>query len=373
MVYLIQNSTKHKNFNWAPIFKVNLKLNKSMHTKKIPFGTIGVWGYGIVGKAAVKYLQTTSYTVAICDKRQPTDQEIEYLKKQKIQWYLQENLSSFLQKCDFIIPSPGIDLRQYQEYAHKWLSELDLFARTWKKPIIGVTGTVGKTTITHLLDLIFKKANIPVATGGNIGTGMLSLIDQQKYANYALLELSSWQLEYNKNCAPHIALWTNFSANHLDRHDTLENYFNAKYTITAHQTEQDYTIAPLELMEQLYARSPRSRCIFFCVNMPPQNKITILRQQDTILYYDENCLHSLSLCDTMRSKKLWSTSSLPDYSFTHNWVAIMATLYVLNLPFELIHTIDLSTSQQPHRLEKVTVHNGITFYNDSKSTTIAST
>ncbi len=328
---------------------------------------IGIWGYGIVGKATDQYLTDKNISISVCDARTLSEPDMHALNSKNIRFYSQQEIILFLESHDLIIPSPGINLEPYAQFAHKWISELDLFADDWHKPIIAITGTVGKTTVTNLVDLLLQYANIPAAIGGNIGIGMLSLIAQQETKKYAILELSSWQLEQCNQFAPSIALWTNFSENHLDRHKTMDNYFNAKYQIIAHQSKHHIAIIPLELIAKVYKRKPKSSVIFFCNSKP---KLYSLRQQDTIFYLHDNHFY---LIHEQKKVCIAQNVYIPDYSFTDNWIAICTLLYTLNLPIKLINQIDLSSYTQSDRLELICTKNGISFYNDSKSTTPAST
>src|SRR5690606_28349772 len=146
------------------------------------------------------------------------------------------DLNTFLENNSYIIPSPGINVYPYASFAHKWLAELDLFNSEYKKPIIAITGTVGKTSVTHLLDQLLQKYTQRVLTGGNIGIGMLDLLSHPENTDVSLLEVSSFQLELCKSFAPDLAIWTTFSENHLDRHETIDKYFDAKYRILINQS-----------------------------------------------------------------------------------------------------------------------------------------
>ena len=89
-----------------------------------------------------------------------------------------------------------------------------------------------------------------ICTGGNIGRGMLELIKEQEISDAVLLELSSFQLERTTKFAPELAIWTNFSANHIDWHENEKNYFIAKQNIMRHQQAGQKALLPLNLIEQ---------------------------------------------------------------------------------------------------------------------------
>src|SRR5437762_5014666 len=137
-----------------------------LHKKSV----IGIWGLATVGKSAVCYLHAQGYRLNVMDNRILTLQEQQFLREKNISWYTQEIESDlFFNSSDFIIPSPGINITQscYATYKHKFIRELDFFYQHFHKPIIAITGSVGKTSITHLLSQICKKVSIPIAVGGN--------------------------------------------------------------------------------------------------------------------------------------------------------------------------------------------------------------
>lgn len=329
---------------------------------------VGIWGFGRVGTAALEYLSTQSCSLTICDQKDPSPDQQEHIKNLHATFCSQTELTDFLEGHDYIVPSPGIDISAHSKYQHKFLSELDIFAFAWGKPIIAITGTVGKTTVTTLISAICKHANIPIALGGNIGTGMLSLINQQENVEYAVLELSSWQLEYTQRFAPHIAIWTNFSENHLDRHKTMEHYFAAKYKIIAQQKAHNIAIAPLALKQNIYKHNPRATCLFFSVTKPSCS--VALRNNDAVLYYHQDAVYKKT---SVTTQCVASNITLPSYSFDHNWVIIIALLHALDMPIKIMKQLQEIDCALEHRLEYVGLYKGAHVFNDSKSTTIAST
>ena len=331
---------------------------------------IGIWGFGTTGKAAVRYCSGTppEAELEILDKRlftELTEHEQQILTQYKSIYIPQTELTHFLERNTFIIPSPGIDLHPYSQYNHKWLTELGLFARAWHKPIIAVTGTVGKTSLVHLLSHVLAHYTIRVATGGNIGTSMLDLIAEQQEKDLALLELSSFQLEYTRNFAPTLALWTNFYPNHLDRHGSLENYFQAKYQLIAYQTAHQYTLLPFELCTQLYTAELQERPLAFFTEQPlASTDYKKLRPCDTLYVSDHTHITKYSRnCFTQLLQK----NLLPSVSYSITWLMITAACDLLGLPLTpLTHLPPLTLPQ--HRLDTIATVNGVTFYNDSKAT-----
>ncbi len=147
-----------------------------MITKK----NIGIWGFGRVGKSVAQMLHAQGHAISVMTKDALSTDEKLLAQKYAIHLYTQDEKQEFFNRNDVLVPSPGVDIRgDYQTQKDKWLTELDLFYAHFKKPIIAVTGTVGKTTITTMLDQILKAYKIPICTGGNIGIPMCDLIMQQ--------------------------------------------------------------------------------------------------------------------------------------------------------------------------------------------------
>jgi len=314
---------------------------------------IGIWGFGIVGKSAMRYFQKQNNPIEIIDKRPLTELEQQMLIKHNIPAFQEDALSSFLDRNDYILVSPGIDTRNYQNYNHKMISEIDLFQSSYKKPIIAVTGSVGKTTVTHLLSQLLAP-HMKIATGGNIGTGMLDLIEQKQTTYAALLEVSSFQLEQCKTFAPDLAIWTNFYPNHIDRHGSENAYFQAKQNIIWHQKADQKSLLPKSLSASLQMESR----YFFSPEKPCTTK---------------NCFYLHNKAIFFEQDELIKVDQLPCISFVENWLIICATLHLLNIPLSPIKKYAEKLTVPEHRLEKVGTFNGIDIYNDSKATTPAAT
>jgi len=126
---------------------------------------IGIWGFGLVGKAALEYFASKNCDIQILDKRKITHNEIMHVMK-----HIQSSTSlptvvsedrrkEFFTYNDLILASPGIDLRPYSKYKHKFVTELDILQKEFRKPIVAITGSVGKTTVTHALSHILTHLN----------------------------------------------------------------------------------------------------------------------------------------------------------------------------------------------------------------------
>ncbi len=329
---------------------------------------IGIWGFGIVGKAAAALLSTQSISVTIMEKRALTEQENALIKQYHATSIHQDSVNDFFDQNDLILMSPGIDPRPYaQHYKHKFITELDLLSSAFTKPIVAITGTVGKTSVTHFLSTLLNHTR-RVATAGNIGIGMLDLINKQEQYDCAVLEVSSFQLEYCTQFQPHLAIITNLYSNHLDRHGTLENYLAAKLHILSAQKKEQRALLPIELLNYEPVRTlveqQKDRFSFFSVQKTPGHF-------EYELFWIEN--NQIMTQKNGTQKVITTLSSFPQRSYPENWLIVAAALHILDQPFDFDATVNFDSEVLNHRLEKINTVQEITFYNDSKSTVPEST
>ena len=341
---------------------------------------IGIWGFGLVGKSLVNYFTQVGYVNLLV-----YDQQLPAANMQlDLQTVFTSDLNYFLTACEYIFPSPGVDLELYQEYKTKFRSEIDLFAQNWQRPVIAITGTLGKTTVTSTLTDLINQAGVKAIAVGNIGLPVCDLLNPtlslaQNY-ELAVLELSSFQLELCSVFAPDLAIWTNFYANHLDRHKTLINYFNAKMQIFANQTKGQVSLLPISLMSDLITRSFKfsSKCYLFGLNSDLvgldeshlnylnkniQGVFVLLENQQVV--FKEVKSKNLPADFLVQGRVVGDLNDLKDVNtYPINLVILLAVFYLkkLNLPS------NLSVKPIAHRLERFYTSQNIDWYNDSKST-----
>jgi UDP-N-acetylmuramoylalanine--D-glutamate ligase len=156
---------------------------------------------------------------------------------------------SLLEDVELLIKSPGVPGESPLPAAARargipiW-SEVELGARLLRNPLIGVTGTNGKTTTTELIGAMFRAAEKPVAVAGNVGRPLTSLDGTLDRDAWIVCELSSFQLEDIHRLRPRIAVLLNLVPDHLDRHDSYDAYRTAKLRIFENQTEADIAVVP---------------------------------------------------------------------------------------------------------------------------------
>ncbi|NBP03081.1 MAG: UDP-N-acetylmuramoyl-L-alanine--D-glutamate ligase [Proteobacteria bacterium] len=299
---------------------------------------IGIWGFGVVGKSALSFLSQYNCTISVLDKLELDEFQKALIKGHNATLVDASLLPQFLEMNDYIIASPGIDLKPFDLYQDKFLCELDIFARFIKKPTIAITGSVGKTTTTHVLTHLLNKLGKKALACGNIGFALFDALAIQDQYDILVLELSSFQLQHNTQFAPTIALVTNIYPNHLDYHADMEEYVTAKGQILAHQTEENFAIMSMSLMDCMWPFLASAK-----VNWLSPDWNTNITQQ------------------------------LSDITCHENWQLILATLETLNLSTENLIPLCADLPRLNDRIECVGTYKGVTFYNDSKATIPAST
>ena len=333
---------------------------------------LGIWGFGVTGMAAVNYFYQYGYQIQVMDVKIFNEIEQNLLKKYNIPYFDEKNKRSFFSCNEFLFSSSGINIKNYYTtYKQKWINDLYLFYSNFNKPIIAITGSTGKTSVTNLLSQILVRYGLNICTGVNIGTPTFNLLGQKQCTDAALLEVSSFQLEYCKKFAPDLAVWTNFYPNHLDRHGSIYNYFTAKCSLISHQHTQQRALIPLGLLHAIKKCGLRSaHCSFFTDYRPNITQLRCLQPTNHLFFIDN---FTVVKYRNGIYRPLININNLPLITFRENWLIICSILDILTLPLTLLPKITQQLTLPEHRLEKIACVNGIDFYNDSKSTTPAST
>ena len=198
-----------------------------------------VVGLGKSGASTARYLAREGAALCLTDSRaEPPG--IEVLRAELPQGWFQ--IGSFAaplpySQFDFAVVSPGVPLDDpfiaaLKASSVELIGDIELFARAANAPVIGITGSNGKSTVTALVGAMAEAAGIKAGVGGNLGTPALDLLSPER--ELYVLELSSFQLETTETLKLAAATMLNISPDHLDRHGSLERYIDAKARIYAH-------------------------------------------------------------------------------------------------------------------------------------------
>jgi UDP-N-acetylmuramoylalanine--D-glutamate ligase len=206
-----------------------------------------VLGLARSGEAAAFALAARGVKVVGVDRR--VDLDVGRLRSQGVEVHLGADDPLLLDGVDVLVKSPGVPseatlVAAARERGVTVWSEVELGSRLLPNPILGVTGTNGKTTTAELLGRIFEAAGRPVAVAGNVGRPLTGLAGALAEEAWVVCELSSFQLEDIHDFRPHIAILLNLTPDHIDRHGTFERYREMKLRVFENQEAEDVAVVP---------------------------------------------------------------------------------------------------------------------------------
>lgn len=221
---------------------------KDLKGKKVAF-----IGAGVSHRECIEIFANAGAQVTLCDKKPDLQAFGDYapvLERLGVQLSLGERYLEGLKGQDMILRTPGFEfytpeLQQAARDGSCVTSEMELFFRLCPCKKIAVTGSDGKTTTTTLIAEMLKKAGYTVHLGGNLGRALLPVVDQIQPEDFAVVELSSFQL-ISMRQSPEIAVVTNVTPNHLDHHKDMQEYIDAKRNILLYQNEHGKAVLGYE-------------------------------------------------------------------------------------------------------------------------------
>ena len=286
-----------------------------------------------------------------------------------IEWEEQGHSEDRILNADLVMKSPGIPdkapiVKALRAKSIPVISEIEFASKYTDATLIGITGSNGKTTTTLLTAFILQQAGIKSAAAGNIGDSFAKMVAENDQDAY-VLEISSFQLDGVVDFAPHIAVITNISPDHLDRYDyKFENYIASKFRIAMNQTEDDYLIYDADdavITNWLKEHPVKSQLLPFSVSKEIK--------QGAYLANNEIIL-------TTGNKKFNMSTTDLSLKGTHNAKNAMAAATVsrlLNIRKATIRESLEGFQGVEHRLEHVLKINNVEYVNDSKATNVNAT
>lgn len=247
------------------------------------------------------------------------------------------------------------------------LSDLDLVSQCISGPVIGVTGTNGKTTTMSILREIFKAGGLQVScTGGEFDEWGKRISDPKKY-DYHLFELSSIRLENSENFSPYIAVLLNIFPAHGGRHrDGIVGYIEAKAKVFSRQGSEDFLVheaSAVNIRELIRSKKPKSRQVMFSLENPVEAPGVFL---------DKDQLVWLGL-DGSRETFALARASQKHSAYLLNFMAALAVARLCGVESAVIQSVLESFKNLPYRLEKIRIAGGVNFINDARSTNLGAT
>jgi UDP-N-acetylmuramoylalanine--D-glutamate ligase len=333
--------------------------------KKVTVMGLGLFGGGV---GAAKFLVSQGADVTVTDLKSAEElsASLKMLNGLPVKFRLGKHSEEDFADADMLVVNPAVpdDSRFLQIACDNNVqidSELNIFFRLVPAPVIGITGSNGKSTTTSLLGEMLKEAGIKTWVGGNIGVSLLEHLDEIRPDDVVVLEISSFQLELLSRIemSPHISIVTNIAPNHLDRHKTMENYINSKKAIIHFQKEDDYTILNYDDPTlRKWEGECKSRILWFSATKELEHG-AFLKNNEIII--NHNSKRNVIPCPTQTNIK-----------GIHNRQNIMAASYAaiaMHADVESIKNAIAGFTGLEHRLEYVDTINEVQYYNDSKATT----
>lgn len=321
------------------------KFKQDWKDKKVLIMGLGLQGRGIQD-AEVFAKIGSQVTVTDLKTARELNSSLKQLDQYAIKYVLGKHRQEDFLASDLIIRNADVDKDSpFLTLArnHKIRIEMDesLFAQYATVKIIGITGTRGKSTTTNIIYKIIKEAKLPVWLGGNIaGLATLPLLAQVKENDLVVLELSSWQLQGfgEAHLSPHIAVMTNIYEDHLNRYHSMAEYIDDKKIIYQYQKSEDWLVLNSDDKDlKLLSREAKGKVAWFS---------------------------SKDIPDSWQLKLKGSHNK-------SNLAACMAVAKILGISNAIIKKAAENFITLPYRLEPIAIINGVTYINDTTSTTPA--
>jgi UDP-N-acetylmuramoylalanine--D-glutamate ligase len=323
-----------------------------------------VIGMGKTGVAAAGFLLERGAAAVVTDERPPAE--------------LRASLGSLGERCevrpheagaldgvDLIIPSPGVPpanaiLQEGLKRGLPVLSEVEVAFRFLRKPMIAITGTNGKTTVTTLLGRVLAESGRKVFVGGNIGDPLIGYVNGSQEDDFAVVEISSFQLLYTERFRPHVAVLLNTTYDHIDYHGSFEDYRAAKERIFMNQESGDLAVLNAdEPFSQDLAGRIRAAVFLFSSRAAVANGIFL--NGKAIRFRASGEKEDVYPLDMMR---------IPGVHNMENVMAVILAARFCGCPHDAIVRAVEAFRGIPHRIQFVGEKAGVAFYDDSKGTNV---
>ena len=316
-------------------------------------------GLGVSGNATAHALAARGAALAMTDQRQDVRRDL----LPAGDFFLGTEDVAALRGVDLVVPSPGVPpssllIREARAHHLPIMGELELAGRLVKAPVVAVTGTNGKSTVTMLLGEIFKAACWKTFVGGNLGTPLIEAASGD--FDVLVAEVSSYQLETTAHFKPKVAIHLNLAEDHLDRYRSLEEYGAAKARIFANQDQSDWAVLNRDDDRVWRLASSVGSRIFSFGSSRTRQTPAVWIEGEQIAYGDRTCHGGVDLTDFR----------LPGAHNRINAAAATAAALAMKVSPDAIARALKSFVGLPHRIELVREKDGVRYVDDSKGTNV---
>lgn len=328
---------------------------------------LGVFGGGL---GVTRWLLRQGAQVTVTDLKTEAQlgPSVAALASQPVRWRLGRHEAEDFTDADVVVASPAVPrsspfLRAAEEAGRVITSEMNLFFERCPSRILGITGSNGKTTTTSLTYEILMTAGRRAWLGGNIGLSLLDALEEISPADWTVLELSSFQLEDlgRFGLGPDLAVVTNLTPNHLDRHGDMASYTAAKMNILRHLRPGGHAVLNrADPAVWAWAGRVTGSLWAFCLN-PSEQIPGAFSRDGWLVAFQPSGKESALLA--------WPEFRLPGSHNRANAQAAAAAALAVGVPESSIAPALRAFRGVPHRLELVAEIGGVRFFNDSKATT----
>lgn len=329
-----------------------------------------VVGLGKTGLSMARHLAKQGDAFVMFDTRETPEGATQFREEfPHVPLYLGRLPREVLRDVHTILTSPGLalDLPIFQEARSEnipILGDIECFARVVSAPVIAITGTNGKSTVTSLVGEMAKADGRKVAVAGNIGTPVLELLDEEVTYDLWVLELSSFQLDLTESLTPCASTILNFSPDHLDRHQTMMAYWEAKQRVYWNSSVCLFNREDTETRPDLSVLSAEQQVFSYGLN-PPENPLDWgLCQNEAGDYFIAQGSTFVFPIQNLKIKG------------RHNWLNAVASCALASAAgisiTAMVEVLD-KFSGLPHRCQWIRELNRVIWIDDSKGTNIGAT
>ncbi len=328
-----------------------------------------VIGLGVAGLSCLRYLAKQGLRVAVNDSRSnPPALAVAQHEFPAVQIVTGEFSQALFEQADEIVVSPGIALTHPLLLAARArgvpiIGDIELFARVVRAPIVAITGSNGKSTVTTLVGLMAQQAGLNVKVGGNLGTPVLDFLNEAEAECY-VLELSSFQLDTTYSLKTKTAVVLNVSPDHMDRYASIADYLHSKQHIYNGCEQAIVNLDEASTWQNLsFDRALSGFSIDSSWPSFPLKKIFAVLQESNEIFL------------SIDHEKVLPISAMK-LKGKHNWQNALAALALgsaMNLPIAAMLQVLRDFPGLPHRCEWVARINEVDWINDSKGTNVGAT